>query len=109
MPRRGRARLRPRGHHAERNLLTASPHDYYPETEWRDDLELGAAEMYLALAGLASPPAGVPHPASYYLDRAAHWAHQYIQVASGSDTLNLYDVSALAHRELHAAMSRAGR
>jgi endoglucanase len=90
-------------------LLTASPHDYYPETEWRDDLELGATEIYRALASLKSPPGGVPHPASYYLDRAAHWAHQYLQVASGSDTLNLYDVSALAHRELYQAIDGAGQ
>jgi hypothetical protein len=89
-------------------LLTAAPFDYYPETEWRDDLELGAAEIYLALHGLGSPPAGLPHPASYYLQQAAHWAHAYIQVASGSDTLNLYDVSALAHRELHLAIDDAG-
>ncbi len=88
-------------------LLSASPHDYYPESEWRDDLELGAAELYLALAGVETPPAGVAHPASYYLDRAAHWAHEYIRVASGSDTLNLYDVSALAHREVYLAIDGA--
>src|SRR5262249_5543750 len=32
-------------------LLTVSPFDFYPETEWRDDLELGATELYFAIAG----------------------------------------------------------
>ncbi|HVY49522.1 MAG TPA: glycoside hydrolase family 9 protein, partial [Minicystis sp.] len=45
-------------------LLTTSPHDYYPETSWRDDLELGAAELDLALvAAGGAPPSGVPHDA----------------------------------------------
>ena len=36
--------------------MTAAPFDFYPETEWRDDLELGATELYFALhAGGASP------------------------------------------------------
>lgn len=29
------------------DLVTASPFDFYPESEWRDDLALGAAELYL--------------------------------------------------------------
>ena len=40
-------------------LLTAGPFDFYPETEWRDDLELGATELYFALqAGGTSLPSG---------------------------------------------------
>jgi hypothetical protein len=39
------------------NLLTAIPFDFYPETEWRDDLELGASELAIALdSGDALPP-----------------------------------------------------
>src|SRR6266851_9852385 len=30
------------------NLLTVAPFSFYPETEWRDDLEFGATEMYFA-------------------------------------------------------------
>ena len=36
--------------HTPGRLLTAIPYDYYPEVEWRDDMELGATELYLALA-----------------------------------------------------------
>ena len=32
------------------NLLTVIPFSFYPETEWRDDLELGAIELYFAMA-----------------------------------------------------------
>ena len=60
------------------NLLTVIPFSFYPESEWRDDMELGAAELYFALQGCGSScPAG-PHPASYYLQQAAHWANAYI-------------------------------
>src|SRR5436190_9558285 len=31
------------------NLLTVVPFSFYPESEWRDDMELGAAELYFAL------------------------------------------------------------
>jgi hypothetical protein len=90
-------------------LLTTAPYDYYPETEWRDDMELGATELYYALAqgGL---PGGLPHTDPlYYLGQAAHWAHAYITGPNdGADTLNLYDVSGLAHYELYRAIARAG-
>jgi endoglucanase len=91
------------------NLVTAGPFDFYPETEWRDDMELGAAELYLALQSCGSTcPAG-PHPASYYLQQAATWANAYISGANdAADTLNLYDVSGLAHFELYRALSLAG-
>jgi endoglucanase len=91
------------------NLLTVAPFSFYPETEWRDDLELGATELYFALQGCGtSCPAG-PHPASYYLQQAAHWANAYITGPNdAADTLNLYDVSGLAHFELYRALSLAG-
>ena len=60
------------------NLLTAIPFSFYPETEWRDDMELGATELYKALAA-ATPPAGLPHSdPMYYLPLAAQWANAYI-------------------------------
>ncbi|MBA3963067.1 MAG: glycoside hydrolase family 9 protein [Chthoniobacterales bacterium] len=91
------------------NLLTVAPFDFYPETEWRDDLELGATELYFALA-TARPPAGLPHTdPSLYLAAAANWARAYIDGPNdGSDTLNLYDVSGLAHFELFRALALAG-
>ncbi len=94
---------------APSSLLTVAPNSFYPETEWRDDLELGATELYFALQGCGSScPAG-PHPASYYLQQAAHWANAYITGPNdAADTLNLYDVSGLAHFELYRALALAG-
>jgi endoglucanase len=91
------------------NLLTVIPFSFYPETEWRDDLELGATELYFALQGCGSGcPAG-PHPASYYLQQAAHWANAYITgPGDAADTFNLYDVTGLAHFELYRALALAG-
>jgi endoglucanase len=91
------------------NLTTYVPFSFYPETEWRSDLELGATELYLALAG-GGLPAGLPHTDPlYYLQRAAHWASAYIaSPEDAADTLNLYDVSGLAHFELHRAIGQAG-
>jgi endoglucanase len=92
-------------------LLTTVPFDFYGETEWRDDMELGATELYFALAADSDhTPNGLPHAnAKYYLQEAAHWAHAYITGPNDAgDTLNLYDVSGLAHFELFRAISAAG-
>lgn len=91
------------------NLLTVAPYDFYPETEWRDDLELGATELYFAVQFGNLPP-GLPHSdPMYYLKLAASWAHAYITGPNdGTDTLNLYDVSGLAHFELYRAIALAG-
>jgi endoglucanase len=92
------------------NLLTAIPYGFYPETEWRDDLELGATELAVALSSGASLPHGLPHEQPlYYLERAALWAREYISHAGeASEPLNLYDVSGLAHFELVRALRAAG-
>jgi endoglucanase len=92
------------------NLLTVAPFSFYPETEWRDDLELGATELYFAVQSCGtSCPAPNLHPASYYLQQAASWANAYITGPNdAADTLNLYDVSGLAHFELYRAISLAG-
>ncbi len=89
-------------------LLTVIPFDFYPETEWRDDLELGATELAVATAH-AGLPAGLPHRRSeYYLRLAAHWAHAYITGPNdAADTLNLYDTSGLAHYDLYRAIRAA--
>jgi endoglucanase len=94
---------------APKTLLTVIPYSFYPETEWRDDLELGATELSKALAA-GAPPAGLPHSdPSFYLQSAAHWANAYITGPNdAADTLNLYDVSGLAHAELYRAIAQAG-
>jgi endoglucanase len=94
-------------------LLTAVPFDGYPETVWDDDMELGATELYIALqsAGGNLPP-GLPvtNPMTYLTD-AAQYASNYITKiydTGNEDTLNLYDVSGLAHFELYRALGVAG-
>src|SRR5437588_2800731 len=91
------------------NLLTVAPFSFYPETEWRDDLEFGATELYFAIASGNLPP-GLPHTdPMFYLQSAAHWAHAYITGPNNAaDTLNLYDVSGAAHYELYHALAQAG-
>ncbi len=96
-------------------LLTIAPFDGYPENVWDDDMELGATELYFALevaGGDASLPAGLSHnDGQYYLSRAAEFARNYIANVYDTgygDTLNLYDVSGLAHFELYRALKMAG-
>jgi endoglucanase len=96
-------------------LLTISPFDGYPENVWEDDMELGATELYFALQtaeGNQNLPAGLPQTrATYYLDQAAQFAANYVRNiydAGYTDTLNLYDVSGLAHFELYRALDSAG-
>jgi endoglucanase len=80
-----------------RPLVTALPHAFYPESVWQDDMELGGAEIARAAQRLGEP-------ATPYLDAATHWAKRYLRVHS-TDTLNLYDVGALAHASLVEAMA----
>ncbi len=96
-------------------LLTIAPFDGYPENVWDDDMELGATELYFALhqaGGTNNLPAGLQHPNPMdYLSQAAAFAHNYIKKVydrGSSDTLNLYDVSGLAHFELYRALQTAG-
>ena len=91
-------------------LLTVIPFGFYPEREWRDDLELGATELGLALSSGATLPAGLTHTdPDFYLGRAGSWAREYVKHSKrNSDTLNLYDVSGLAHYELVRALRADG-
>ena len=94
-------------------LLTIIPFDGYPETVWDDDMELGATELYIALQSAGGKlPAGLPVtiPRTYLMD-AAQYANNYITRIYDNgheDTLNLYDVSGLAHFELYRALGLAG-
>jgi endoglucanase len=86
-------------------LLTIIPFDGYPETVWDDDMELGATELYFAMRDAHRAP-----EAAKYLQAAAQYAHNYIAKiynTGNSDTLNLYDVSGLAHFELYRALASA--
>jgi endoglucanase len=90
-------------------LLTTSPHDFYGESEWRDDMELGAAELYMATRN-KNLPEPLPHrDPAFYLKAAAEWASAYIHgEKDSSEMLGLSDVGALSHFELYRAMALAG-
>jgi len=94
-------------------LLTVIPFDGYPETVWDDDMELGATELAIALQSAeGNLPPGLPvtNPMTY-LRGAAQFAKSYITKiydTGNEDTLNLYDVSGLAHFELYRALGLAG-
>ncbi|HWO64701.1 MAG TPA: glycoside hydrolase family 9 protein [Umezawaea sp.] len=82
-------------------LVTAFPHAYYPEDSWADDMEFGATQ--LALAGKALGD----RRAAGWATAATHWAKEYL--ASGdTDTLNLYNTSALAHTDLVRVLRAGG-
>jgi endoglucanase len=86
------------------DLTSALPEAYYPEGIWHDAMELGATEIVRAEQDLGDSESSY----SSYLTQAATWASDYIADDSGQDTLNLYDVSALAHADLVTAIKDAG-
>ena len=90
-------------------LLTASPHDFYGESEWRDDMELAATELYLATRN-PKLPERLPHrDPAFYLKQAADLAAAYIHAGKvGREILSVADVSPLAHFELYRALTLAG-
>lgn len=85
----------------EADVVTALPHAFYPESSWRDDLEWAAAELTLAGQALGDPRA------DDWLRDGTRWAASYLDHEAGSDTLNLYDTSAVAHADLVRAMRAA--
>jgi endoglucanase len=91
------------------NLLTAAPYDFYGETEWRDDMEFAATELYLATRS-GKLPEGLPHAdPQFYLQASASWASAYIHGGNQEDgILGVADISGLAHFELYRALALAG-
>jgi endoglucanase len=89
-------------------LLTAAPYDFYGETQWRDDLELAAVELYFATKR-GPLPSDLPHAdPNFYLRSAADWAAAYIHTRDkSSGILALGDVSTLAHFDLYRALASA--
>ena len=91
------------------NLLTVIPFSFYPETEWRDDLELGATELYSALASrraagraAAHRPDVLPAEGGALGERLHHRAErrrrhaQPLRRAAGSPTTSSYRAIAQA-------------
>jgi endoglucanase len=89
-------------------LVTTAPFEFYGETEWRDDLEFGATELYLATRGGGLPGGLLHSDPSFYLAAAAKWASAYIRNrGKSSGVLELGDVSGLAHFDLYRALISA--
>jgi endoglucanase len=74
-------------------LLTAFPRAFYPEDSWQDDMEFGGAELALAARELGDGRE------DDWADAAAGWAGDYLD-SDVKGTLNVADVSALAHVDL---------
>ena len=78
-------------------LVTAFPHEFYPETSWEDDLEFGAVELARAARALGDRRAGG------WLREAAHWAAAQLR-SDRQGPLGVADVSVLAHTDLIEAL-----
>ncbi|MGI8559606.1 MAG: glycoside hydrolase family 9 protein [Solirubrobacteraceae bacterium] len=102
--REGRAVYAQADTHPSGDLLTTSPHVYYGEQEYRDDLALGAVELYLSTRSLHATGRDYAD-----LTRAGRWLNAYISASTnGRDSLNLYDVSSLAGFDLARAFRKIG-
>ncbi|WP_406358136.1 glycoside hydrolase family 9 protein [Streptomyces sp. NBC_00658] len=80
-------------HDPDEPLVTAFPGAFYPEDSWQDDMEFGGAELALAARELGDDRE------SDWADAAAGWARAYLD-SDVKGTLNVADVSALAHVDL---------
>ena len=80
---------------------TTAPSGYYPEGPmWRDDLELGAIELHLALRDAATLPGGLAHPdPDFYLQASARWAKAYLSQSDDAARL----VQPLRHERTRAS------
>lgn len=79
-------------------LVTAFPHNFYPEDSWQDDMEFGGAELALAAGALGDARA------SGWQGQAAGWAKAYLD-SDAKGTLGVADVSALAHADLLTSLA----
>lgn len=88
------------------HLVTAYPAAYYPETAWADDLEFGAVQLAMAARAL-----GDPRYQQWLSDGLALARIYHAQRETGADerqSLNFYDVSALAHMDLMVLLAGTG-
>jgi hypothetical protein len=87
-------------HDPDEPLVTAFPSAFYPEDSWQDDMEFAGAELALAARELDDDREGD------WTDDAARWARAYLD-SDVKGTLNVADVSALAHVDLATALDGA--
>ncbi|MEW1825161.1 glycoside hydrolase family 9 protein [Streptomyces sp. NPDC088196] len=87
-------------HDPDKPLVTAFPSGFYPEDSWQDDMEFAGAELALAAKALGD------EREADWTGEAAHWARAYLD-SDVKGTLNVADVSALAHVDLATALDGA--
>jgi hypothetical protein len=89
-------------------LAGSVPRSYYSQPEWRADMELAAIELHLSTRALGAPDP--PHSGmDDYLQQATFWADQYTSSSrAGQDSLNIYDLSGIAHFDLYREMVATG-
>ncbi|MDR6978048.1 hypothetical protein J2X68_004772 [Streptomyces sp. 3330] len=87
-------------HDPDEQLVTAYPGAFYPEDSWQDDMEFGGAELALAARELGDDRE------SDWADAAAGWAGDYL-ASDVKGTLDVADVSALAHVDLATVLDGA--
>ncbi|MEV0481716.1 glycoside hydrolase family 9 protein [Streptomyces sp. NPDC050508] len=87
-------------HDPDKPLVTAFPSAFYPEDSWQDDMEFAGAELALAARDL-----GDDRESDWTAD-AARSARAYLD-SDVKGTLNVADVSALAHVDLATALDGA--
>ncbi|MFJ1700953.1 glycoside hydrolase family 9 protein [Streptomyces sp. NPDC087532] len=83
---------------AHRPLVTTTPRSFYQEDSWQDDMEWAAAELARAATDLADPRG------PRWMSEAVGWADSYIR-SDSRGTLEIADVSAMAHADLLATDS----
>ena len=87
----------------EADVVTALPHAFYPESSWRDDLELGAAELALAGQALGDPRAGA------WLRRQRRLGRRVPRARGGPRHAEPLRHERVAHADLVRAMRAAPR
>ena len=94
---------------APTKLLTVIPYSFYPETEWRDDLELGATELYFALAS-GGLPSGLAADGSGVLPRQSRALGERLHDGTERRRRHLEPLRrlGLAHYDLYRALAQAG-
>mmetsp|Transcript_23676 Transcript_23676/g.33143 ORF Transcript_23676/g.33143 Transcript_23676/m.33143 type:complete len:620 (-) Transcript_23676:271-2130(-) len=84
------------------SLLSVVPFDYYPETQWMDDLQMGSIQLFNSLLLQNANSSGI----NYYLNETVTWTLNYINQnqLDEKENVNLYDISGISHYEVYKSL-----